>query len=78
MEDALDTARRNDLTAIHARLAAQESEIARLKRRRRLPRRFLPLALVALLIALLPLSILAAGPAFSDLGTAAPVHQPNI
>ena len=38
----------------------------------------MPLLVVALLVALMPLSLLAAGPAFSDLGTAAPVHQPNI
>jgi hypothetical protein len=34
---------------------------------RRLPRRFLPLALVALLVALLPLATVAAG--FTDLNT---------
>jgi len=33
---------------------------------------------VGLLVALMPLSLFAAGPVFSDLGTAAPVHQPNI
>lgn len=57
--------RPDDLAQLRARLDAQETEIARLKRHRR-PRRFLPLALVGLLVALLPLSILAAGP-FGDL-----------
>ena len=56
------------LDALRARLAAQEARITRLERRRRLPRRALPLALVALLVALAPLSILAADPFFSDLG----------
>jgi hypothetical protein len=68
----------DNLTPLYARLAAQELEIARLKHRRRFPRRLLPLAIVTLLVALMPLSILAAGPVFSDLGAAAPVHQPNI
>ena len=62
---------------LQAQLAAQQTQLAALQVRQahprpRLPRRFLPLALVALLIALLPLSILAAGPVFSDLATAAP------
>ncbi len=66
-----------------AELAQLRAEIAALRAkvdqpRRRFPRRVLPLALVALHVALLPLSLLAAGPVFSDLPTAAPVHQPNI
>jgi hypothetical protein len=61
-----------------ARFAAQDAEIARLKRRRRIPRRFLPFALVGVLVALLPLALLAAGPTFSDLGTAALEHQGDI
>ena len=65
------------LAAQRAVTAAQQARLAQLERRR-FPRRFLPLAIVVLLAALMPLSMLAAGPTFSDLGTAAPVHQPNI
>ncbi len=46
------------LAPIYARLAYLEGR----ERRRRIPRRLLPLALVALLVTLLPLSILAAPP----------------
>jgi hypothetical protein len=70
--------RPDDLAQLRATVMTLQHDLARLQRRRRLPRRFLPLALVGLLVTLLPLSILAAGPTFSDLGTAAPVHQPNI
>ena len=45
--------------------------------RRRPPRRFLPLVLVALLVALVPLASLAAGPTFNDLN-AGSVHNANI
>lgn len=41
-------------------------------------RRRLPLGIVALLVGLVPLSLVAAGPTFSDLGDAAAVHRPNI
>jgi hypothetical protein len=41
-------------------------------------RRFAPLAAGVLLTALAPLSILAADPVFTDLGSAAPVHQNDI
>jgi hypothetical protein len=57
--------RPDDLAQLHARLTAQDTRIAQLERRRRLPRRFLPLAIVALLIALVPLTSMAAG--FADL-----------
>ncbi len=68
----------DELARLRAVMAAQQIRLARLERRRRFPRRFLPLAAVALLAALLPLSLLAATPVFSDLGNAAPIHQPNI
>jgi len=79
---------RDELARLHAQLAAQEARIAaqqiafaarlaRLERpRRRLPRRFLPLALVALLVALTPLGLLAATP-FTDLVPGS-VHNANI
>ena len=66
------------LVQLRARLDAQEVTIARLTRRRRLPRCLLSPVLAALLAALLPLGLLAANPTFSDLGQAAPVHRPNI
>src|SRR3954471_25011099 len=64
-----------------AQLAAQQAQIADLQaaRRRaksRFPRRLLPLALVALFVALMPLSALAAI-TFNDLN-AGSVHNPNI
>jgi hypothetical protein len=74
--------RPDDLAQLRAALAAQQihvanlhADLARLQRRRRLPRRFLPLALVALLVALLPLALLAATP-FNDLTGG--VHDANI
>ncbi len=66
----------DELAQLRAEVAALRAKVD--QPRRRFPRRVLPLALVALLVALLPLSLLAAGPVFSDLPTAAPVHQPNI
>lgn len=68
-------------TATQRRLDLLEAEVATLRRRgtrRSNWRKRLPLALVALLVALVPLGIAAAGPTFSDLGEAAPVHQANI
>lgn len=78
-----DQHRRDELAQLRAELAAQRAEVTALRARidrprRHFPRRFLPLAIVTLLVALLPLSLLAAGPVFSDLPTAAPEHQPNI
>lgn len=74
--------RSDELAQLRAELAAQQlafaARLARLERRRRFPSRFRPLALVGLLVALLPLAILAADPIFSDLGAAAPVHRTNI
>jgi hypothetical protein len=74
--------RPDDLAQLRAALAAQQirvanlhAEVTRLQRRRRIPRRSLPLALVALLVALLPLSLLAATP-FNDLTGG--VHDANI
>jgi hypothetical protein len=52
------------------------ARLARLERRRRLPRRAVAVLLVALLVAVVPLATLAAGP-FSDLNTGS-VHNPNI
>ena len=72
-----DQPHRDDLTQLRAELAAQRAELlnqraatdalrARLERpQRRRARRLLPLALVGLLVALLPLSLFAAG--FTDL-----------
>jgi len=68
-------------TATQRRLALLEAEVTTLRgqrTRRTTWRKRLPLALVALLVALVPLGIAAAGPTFSDLGEAAPVHQANI
>jgi hypothetical protein len=70
--------RPDDLAELRATVRVLQADLARLKRRRRFPRRFLPLAVVTLLVALMPLSILAADPVFSDLSDAAEVHRPNI
>jgi hypothetical protein len=77
--------RPDDLARLRARLDAQEAAFAafrvrieRRERHRRLPRRFLPLALVTLLVALVPLGLLAANPTFSDLNNAASEHRSNI
>jgi hypothetical protein len=67
------------------RLDTQEKELAQLRtsrtRRTRLPgtgkSRKVAVGILALLMALVPLSIFAANP-FADFSTAAPVHQPNI
>jgi len=65
----------------HARIVQLEAQVAALlaerrpRPRRRLPRRFLPLALVALFVLLTPLSLLAAAP-FNDLTGG--VHDANI
>ncbi|HEY8601992.1 MAG TPA: hypothetical protein VIL85_26435 [Thermomicrobiales bacterium] len=69
------------LVTVQATVQQQGVRLARYERREqrgRQTRRFLPLVAVALLVALMPLSLLAASPTFSDLATAAPVHQPNI
>ena len=75
----------DELAQLRAELAAQRTEIAALnarvdgtpapRPRRRLPRRFLPLALVALLVVLTPLATFAANP-FTDLTGG--VHDANI
>ena len=67
----------------YAEIAQLRAELATLRARVERPRRGFPRhlrALVAagLLVALTPLGLLAATPTFSDLGTAAAVHQPNI
>src|SRR5437868_137378 len=62
-----------------AKLASLQAEVATLKRRQRgtrLSRRLLPPAFVVLLVALAPLSLLAATP-FSDLNPGS-VHDANI
>ena len=69
---------RAELDTQRAEFAAFRARIERRERRRHFPRRLLPLTLVALLVALMPLSILAAAPFFSDLPAAAAVHRPNI
>jgi hypothetical protein len=71
-----DQLRPDNLAPIYARLAAQDAEIARLRHRRRLPRRALPLLLAVLLVALVPLAALAANP-FIDLVPGS-VHNANI
>jgi hypothetical protein len=79
-----------DTTDLRARLASQDAELAaqrvgiarlradlsRLQHRRYAARSFLPLVLVAVLVALVPLATLAATP-FSDLNPES-VHNPNI
>lgn len=70
---------RRELATVHSRLdTLQRRRTPRSLAARGHIRRLMPLLVVALLVALMPLSLLAAGPVFSDLGTAAPVHQPNI
>jgi len=71
-----DTTRDELLTRLQTRVAQLEATQARQRRRGHPPRRFLSLALVALLAALLPLSLLAANP-FTDLVPGS-VHNPNV
>lgn len=62
-------------------LAALRAEVRQQRRvagRARRLRRPMPLAIVALLVALVPLSLLAAEPTFSDLNVAAEIHRGNI
>ena len=72
----------DDVAQLRAELVAQQrafaARFARLERRRRFPRRALPLLIATLLVALLPLSILAADPVFGDLGQAAEPHRADI
>jgi hypothetical protein len=75
-ERMADQFRPDNLAPIYARLAAQDAEITRLRYRRRLPRRALPLLLAVLLVALVPLATLAANP-FVDLVPGS-VHNANI
>ena len=79
-----DDTTRAELAQLRAQLAAQQDEVAALRRAVRArgtrpfprpSRRLLPLALVALLLALTPLGLLAANP-FTDLTGG--VHDPNI
>ena len=74
---------KDDLRALREeydkKLASLQAEVAVLRRRKQ--GRKHPLLLIVpviLFVALVPFSLVAAGPTFSDLGTAAPVHQPNI
>lgn len=73
--DKLDQLRA-ELAAQRAVTAAQQVRLARLERRRRHPRRTLPILLAALLAALIPLATLAANP-FTDLNPGS-VHNFNI
>ncbi|HEY8602178.1 MAG TPA: hypothetical protein VIL85_27375 [Thermomicrobiales bacterium] len=81
MRDVLDRLTTQDATvvALHRTVQEQGAELARYrqrKRRGRTMRRILPLALAGVLVALLPLSILAANP-FNDLVPGS-VHNANI
>jgi hypothetical protein len=83
MRDLLDqlATQRDLLATLHATVQRQGTELARSRQRRQRGRaawRSLPLLLAGLLVALLPLSLLAANPTFSDLNDAAEVHRPNI
>jgi hypothetical protein len=78
-----DVITKDDLRALRAEydqklktLHAEVTTLRRRRQRRRHPRLFI--VPVIAFMALVPFSIVAAGPTFSDLGTAAPVHQPNI
>jgi len=74
--DMADDHARDELAQLRTLVETQQARLARLERpRHRLPRRFLPLALVALLVLLTPLSLLAAAP-FNDLTGG--VHDANI
>jgi hypothetical protein len=61
-----------------AALRAEVRQQRRVTRRVRARRRAWPLAIVIGLVMLLPLSVMAAGPTFSDLGNAGEVHRGNI
>jgi len=71
------TTRDGRIEQLEAQVAALLDAQRRPRPRRRLPRRVLSLALVALLVALVPLASLAAGPTFNDLN-AGSVHNANI
>jgi len=73
------------LDAQRAQLSAHQAELATMRARsrsagagRRTPRRIVPVVVVALLVALVPLGLFAASPTFSDLGQAAPEHRGDI
>ena len=63
-----------ELTLLRAEVRQQR----RVNRRAATRRRLLPLALVVALVTLLPLSVVMAGPTFSDLAGAGEVHRGNI
>ncbi|HEY8600841.1 MAG TPA: hypothetical protein VIL85_20560 [Thermomicrobiales bacterium] len=65
------------LREIQAELATLRAEV-RGQRRARARRRAWPLAIVIGLVTLLPLSVVAAGPTFSDLESAGEAHRGNI
>lgn len=69
------------LREIQAELSALRAEVRqqrRVTRSRQVGRRAWPLAIVIGLVTLLPLSVLAAGPTFSDLDSAGDAHRGNI
>jgi hypothetical protein len=70
-----DDTTRADLARLRALVATQEARLARLERRRPATRRLVPAVTLALLLALVPLSLLAATP-FTDLTGG--VHDQNI
>jgi hypothetical protein len=65
-----------DFARLQATVTSLQTEVARLRRRHRRSRRLLPLALVAVLVALLPLSLFAAG--FTDLPDPDEGHNADI
>jgi len=74
----MDAETRAELTALRAEVAQLRSERGTPRRRLGTRGRRGTALVLALLLALVPLSLLAANPVFSDLGTAAAVHQSNI
>lgn len=71
----MTTPNTDEFAQLRAQIVAQQARLERLEHSRGIPRRFLPLTLAILLVALMPLSILAAG--FNDLNDGS-IHNTNI